>query len=62
MKITQLQDIQVYKEALLLTHKTYDIVKNDRFSREYSFVDQIKRASLSVAANIAEGYGRKTNT
>lgn len=59
-KITKLDDIEIYREALLLAQQVYALTKDSRCKREYSLIDQIKRAALSVAANIAEGYGRKT--
>ena len=58
--ITKLEDIQVYVEARLLAQEVYKLIKTDPVYKDYSLVDQIKRASLSVMANIAEGYGRKT--
>lgn len=59
-KITELSDIEIYQEALRLAQSIYQLTKHDRLRHEYSLLDQIKRASLSVAANIAEGYGRNT--
>lgn len=59
-KITKLSDIEIYHEALRLAQKIYQLSKYDKLRHEYSLLDQIKRASLSVAANIAEGYGRNT--
>ncbi len=58
--ITKLDDIEIYREALRLSQKIYSLSNNHHLKREYSLIDQIKRASLSVAANIAEGYGRNT--
>lgn len=59
-KITKLDDIEIYKEALMLAQIVYHLLKESRLSKEYGLCDQIKRAALSVAANIAEGYGRNT--
>lgn len=59
-KITKLDDIEIYREALQLARLVYRLAKQERLLKEYALLDQIKRASLSVAANIAEGYGRKT--
>jgi len=59
-KITQLTDIEIYKEALLLSRDVYVLCKSPILRSEYSLSDQVKRASVSVAANIAEGYGRGT--
>src|SRR6476469_6220775 len=53
-------------EKLLVYQKAVDFAdqvcaRTDRFTRGYGFlVDQLNRASLSIAANIAEGNGRFT--
>lgn len=59
-KITKLEDIEIYQESLRLAQKIYTLIKNPKLIREYSLLDQVKRASISVVANIAEGYGRNT--
>jgi len=41
--------------------KIYEITKNKNFARDFGLSDQIRRASVSVMSNIAEGNGRKTN-
>ena len=60
MKISKLQDIEIYSQSLSLAQKVYSITREKKLEKEYSLCDQIKRASLSVSANIAEGYGRRT--
>ena len=55
-----IEEIEVYKEALLLTREVFVLCKYYELKCEYSLCDQIKRASISVCANISEGYGRKT--
>ena len=53
-------------EKLLVYQKAVDFAdaicaKSENFARGYGFLaDQINRASLSIAANIAEGNGRFT--
>lgn len=60
MKVSKLEDLEIYHEALKLAKEIYGFVTSEALKRDYSLVDQIRRASLSVAANIAEGFGRKT--
>jgi len=55
-----IEDIEVYKEALLLTREVFNLCKLVDLRKEYSLCDQVKRASISVCANISEGYGRRT--
>jgi four helix bundle protein len=58
--ITKLEEIDVYKESLVLAREIYSLTRNPKIQKDYSLIDQIRRASLSVPANIAEGFGRKT--
>ena len=59
-KITKLSDIEIYKDALVLARDIYSLTRNIKLSKDFSIIDQLRRASLSVPANIAEGYGRKS--
>lgn len=59
-RITKLDDIEIYTDSLDDARKIYQLVRDKKLVKEYSLIDQIKRASLSIPANIAEGYGRNT--
>lgn len=60
MRVSKLEDLEIYHEALRLAKEVYLFATPERFRKDYSLIDQMRRASISVAANIAEGYGRKT--
>jgi len=58
MKITGFEEIEAWKEARILVKEIYAGFSN---CRDFSFKDQIQRAGISIMANIAEGFERKTN-
>jgi len=52
------EDLVVWKKACRLAVKLYDLLKD---SRDYGLRDQMQRAAVSVASNIAEGCERKSD-
>ena len=58
MKIVRFEDIEAWKEARILVREIYRLCKN---IKDFSFVGQITRASISVMSNIAEGFDRHSN-
>ncbi len=57
-KIGKIEDLNVWQEAMELTEAIYKAFKQ---CNDFSFRDQIRRASVSIPANIAEGFDRQTN-
>ena len=55
------EDIQAWQKARLGTKRVYEVSKNAEFARDFGLCNQIRRASVSVMANLAEGNGRRTN-
>ncbi len=54
-----LEKLKVYQKAVDFTDRVASLTES--FPRGYGFLaDQLNRASLSIAANIAEGNGRVT--
>ncbi|MEX0314367.1 MAG: four helix bundle protein [Allomuricauda sp.] len=49
-----------WKKARKLNQEIYKLTEQRVFSKDFALRDQIRRASISVSSNIAEGYGRKT--
>jgi len=60
-RVESFEDLYVYEQARKLTNSIYEITREAPFSKDYSLVDQIRRASVSIMSNIAEGFERGTN-
>ncbi|HYC67303.1 four helix bundle protein [Brevundimonas sp.] len=54
------RDLKVWQIALDLTESLYRLSSAWPKHEQYGLVSQIRRASVSIAANIAEGAGRRT--
>lgn len=58
MKANRFEDIIAWQKAKTLTLLIY---RNFKLCKDFSFKNQIERASISVMNNIAEGFERQTN-
>lgn len=54
--IEKFEDIEAWKEARELTEEVYRITKTKAFDRDIGLREQLRRAAVSVMANIAEGF------
>jgi four helix bundle protein len=52
------EDIEAWQKARELTREVYKRSKSGLFSRDFGLRDQMRRASVSVLSNIAEGFER----
>ena len=57
-KITRFEDLMSWQKARELNRLVYKISKNGNFAKDFGLRDQIRRASVSVMSNIAEGFER----
>jgi four helix bundle protein len=55
------EDIQAWQKARKVTKMVYEMTGEGNFARDYGLRDQIRRASVSIMANIAEGFGRHSD-
>lgn len=57
--MTDINDLKIYQKSLYLIKDIYKLIEsNYQLKKDYSLSDQIKRAAVSIAANISEGYFR----
>ena len=54
------KDLVVWQRAIELTIDVYKLTSKFPDSERFGLTNQMRRASVSVASNIAEGYGRST--
>ena len=54
------KNLDVFKKSYDLSRKIYEITKEFPKDERYGMTSQLRRASVSVASNIAEGSGRRT--
>ncbi|HOQ42102.1 MAG TPA: four helix bundle protein [Smithellaceae bacterium] len=54
------KELEVWEKGILLVLKIYETTKNFPKDERFALTDQIKRASVSIPSNIAEGASRNT--
>jgi four helix bundle protein len=60
-KIERFEDIDAWKKARELTKAIYKITVQGKIATDFSLRDQLRRASISIMANISEGFERGGN-
>lgn len=54
------KDLIVWQKAMLLAVEVYELTKRFPDSERFGLIQQIRRASVSIPSNIAEGWGRNS--
>jgi len=57
----RIEDIQAWQKARQPTRMIYELTGNGMFAKDFGLRNQIQRAGVSVMANIAEGFGRRSD-
>lgn len=60
MTIQRFEDIIAWRKSHQLVLNIYEITKNFPREEAYALTQQMRRCSISVPANIAEGFKRRT--
>jgi four helix bundle protein len=58
-KISTHKELTVWKNAMDAAMKVFEATKNFPIEEKYSMVDQLRRCSRSVAANLAEAWRKR---
>jgi len=58
MKYSRFEELPVWKTAIDLAVRVYDLTEKRAFEKRYSLKDQLERAAVSISNNIAEGFER----
>jgi four helix bundle protein len=61
VKIERFEDLDCWKEARDLVRQVYSLSAVQLMSKDYGLKDQMRRAAVSVMANIAEGFSTRSN-
>ncbi|MDI6891310.1 MAG: four helix bundle protein [Thermodesulfovibrionales bacterium] len=59
--IQNFEDLNIWQRGRELVGLIYELTKKRDFLKDYSLIDQIRRSSISVMSNIAEGFERGSN-
>lgn len=59
-KAERFEDLEVWKKAHKLVLETYRITKDFPVEEKFGLVSQMRRSAISIAANIAEGFKKRT--
>ena len=54
------KDLVVWQRSIELTTDVYTLTSKFPESERFGLTNQMRRASVSIASNVAEGYGRST--
>lgn len=55
------KELQIWKRSRLFCSKIYDITSQFPDSEKFGLTNQLRRASVSIPSNIAEGSSRNSN-
>ena len=61
-RIIRFEDIEAWQTARELTKLVYILTGRVEFAKDYGLCNQMRRASVSIMSNIAEGFESRTNS
>ncbi|QBZ98003.1 four helix bundle protein [Flavobacterium sangjuense] len=59
--MSNFRNLQIWQKSMTLTTNIYIATKNFPKEEIFTLTSQIRRSSISIPSNIAEGFGRDSN-
>ena len=60
-KFNSFEEINSWQKSRIFNKRIYLITENTNFKKDFDLTRQIRRASISISSNIAEGFERNTD-
>jgi len=60
MTIERFEDLEVWQFSRILVKEIYLVTENKHFQKDFGLTSQLQRSAVSIMANIAEGFERKS--
>lgn len=60
-RFNSFEEINSWQKSRLFNKRIYEITNGSEFKKDFDLVRQIRRASISISSNIAEGFERNTD-
>ena len=54
------EDLRVWQKGIQLVKQVYIITNEEKLSKDFGLKDQLRRASVSIPTNVAEGFERRS--
>ena len=61
-KVESFEDLEVFQRAYKLSLEIHQMSLKMPKEEQYALADQVRRASKSICANIAEGFGKQSGS
>ena len=55
------EELPIWQTARVITKEVYLLTATGEFAKDYGLKNQIQRASVSIASDIAEGFERRSD-
>jgi four helix bundle protein len=59
--VQRFEELECWQLGRELTNEVYALTREGKVVKDFAFIDQIRRAAMSVMNNIAEGHERGSN-